>query len=140
MHCPLLANRIACFGGCLLFFFAGVVQQLGLIGGKFNILTFFPSTLNASSLLDSSFSHAQILQIFCCSSHLALIHFSFVFAISAVHQALLSNPASSGYQTLVGVQQPSPSGQPINMGNQVQGVMVPYPPLQSYQVLLTKCI
>ncbi|XP_075872050.1 R3H domain-containing protein 1-like isoform X2 [Nelusetta ayraudi] len=51
-----------------------------------------------------------------------------------VHQALLPNPASSGYQTLVGVQQPSPGGQPSNMGNQVQGVMVQYPPLQSYQV------
>lgn len=57
-----------------------------------------------------------------------------------MHQALLPNPASSGYQTLVGVQQPSPGGQPSNMGNQVQGVMVQYPPLQSYQVQLTKRI
>ncbi|XP_014837074.1 PREDICTED: R3H domain-containing protein 1-like isoform X3 [Poecilia mexicana] len=54
-----------------------------------------------------------------------------------VHQAMMPNPASS-YQTVVGVQ-PTPSlaltgNQQSNMANQMQGMMVQYPPMQSYQV------
>ncbi|XP_076579647.1 R3H domain-containing protein 1 isoform X9 [Chaetodon auriga] len=54
-----------------------------------------------------------------------------------VHQAVMPNPASS-YQTIVGVQ-PTPNlaltgNQQSNMGNQMQGMMVQYPPMQSYQV------
>ncbi|KAI3365771.1 hypothetical protein L3Q82_000770 [Scortum barcoo] len=53
-----------------------------------------------------------------------------------VHQAVMPNPASS-YQTIVGVQ-PTPNlaltgNQQSNMGNQMQGMMVQYPPMQSYQ-------
>ncbi|MEQ2269008.1 hypothetical protein XENORESO_020588 [Xenotaenia resolanae] len=53
-----------------------------------------------------------------------------------VHQAMMPNPASS-YQTVVGVQ-PTPSlaltgNQQSNMANQMQGMMVQYPPIQSYQ-------
>ncbi|XP_028998315.1 R3H domain-containing protein 1 isoform X3 [Betta splendens] len=53
-----------------------------------------------------------------------------------VHQAVMPNPASS-YQTVVGVQ-PTPNltlpgNQQSNMGNQMQGMMVQYPPMQSYQ-------
>uniref|UniRef100_A0A3B3Z4Q6 R3H domain containing 1 n=1 Tax=Poecilia mexicana TaxID=48701 RepID=A0A3B3Z4Q6_9TELE len=53
-----------------------------------------------------------------------------------VHQAMMPNPASS-YQTVVGVQ-PTPSlaltgNQQSNMANQMQGMMVQYPPMQSYQ-------
>nr|XP_043870155.1 R3H domain-containing protein 1-like isoform X4 [Solea senegalensis] len=53
-----------------------------------------------------------------------------------VHQALMPNPASS-YQTVVGVQ-PTPNlgltgNQQSNMGNQMQGMMVQYSPMQSYQ-------
>lgn len=49
----------------------------------------------------------------------------------------MPNPASS-YQTIVGVQ-PTPNlalsgNQQSNMGNQMQGMMVQYPPMQSYQV------
>ncbi|MEQ2164236.1 hypothetical protein GOODEAATRI_004504 [Goodea atripinnis] len=49
----------------------------------------------------------------------------------------MPNPASS-YQTVVGVQ-PTPSlaltgNQQSNMANQMQGMMVQYPPIQSYQV------
>ncbi|XP_069377583.1 R3H domain-containing protein 1-like isoform X6 [Paralichthys olivaceus] len=56
-----------------------------------------------------------------------------------VHQAVMPNPASS-YQTVVGVQ-PTPNlaltgNQQSNMGNQMQGMMVQYPPMQSYQVSL----
>ncbi|XP_024150293.1 R3H domain-containing protein 1 isoform X3 [Oryzias melastigma] len=51
-------------------------------------------------------------------------------------QALMPNPASS-YQTVLGVQA-APSlaltgNQQSNMANQVQGMMVQYPPMQSYQ-------
>ncbi|KAF3706260.1 R3H domain-containing protein 1 [Channa argus] len=54
-----------------------------------------------------------------------------------VHQAVMPNQASS-YQTVVGVQQ-TPNltltgNQQSNMGNQMQGMMVQYPPMQSYQV------
>lgn len=53
-----------------------------------------------------------------------------------VHQAVMPNPASS-YQTVVGVQ-PTPNlalagNQQSNMGSQMQGMMVQYPPMQSYQ-------
>uniref|UniRef100_H3CYD3 R3H domain containing 1 n=1 Tax=Tetraodon nigroviridis TaxID=99883 RepID=H3CYD3_TETNG len=53
-----------------------------------------------------------------------------------VHQAVMPNPGSS-YQTVVGVQ-PGPNltltgNQQSNMGNQMQGMMVQYPPVQSYQ-------
>ncbi|KAM3857065.1 R3H domain-containing protein 1-like [Diretmus argenteus] len=52
------------------------------------------------------------------------------------HQAMMPNPAP-GYQTIMGVQPtPSPalaSGQQSNMGNQMQGMMVQYPPMASYQ-------
>ncbi|XP_019111065.1 R3H domain-containing protein 1 isoform X4 [Larimichthys crocea] len=53
-----------------------------------------------------------------------------------VHQAVMPNPASS-YQTIVGVQ-PTPNlaltgNQQSNMGSQMQGMMVQYPPMQSYQ-------
>ncbi|KAM9333948.1 R3H domain-containing protein 1 [Symphorus nematophorus] len=53
-----------------------------------------------------------------------------------VHQAVMPNPASS-YQTVVGMQ-PTPNlaltgNQQSNMGNQMQGMMVQYPPMQSYQ-------
>uniref|UniRef100_A0A3B3VRZ5 R3H domain containing 1 n=1 Tax=Poecilia latipinna TaxID=48699 RepID=A0A3B3VRZ5_9TELE len=53
-----------------------------------------------------------------------------------VHQAMMPNPASS-YQTVVGVQ-PTPSlaltgNQQSNMANQMQGMMVQYPPMPSYQ-------
>ncbi|XP_023136399.2 R3H domain-containing protein 1-like isoform X3 [Amphiprion ocellaris] len=53
-----------------------------------------------------------------------------------VHQAVMPNPAPS-YQTVVGVQ-PTPNlaltgNQQSNMGNQMQGMMVQYPPMQSYQ-------
>lgn len=100
---------------------------------KFNLLAFFNRlpTLQAFS--------TPLTIPFCCFSLPALMYFSFVFTISVVHQTLLPNPVSSGYQTLVGVQQPSSGGQPNNMGNHVQGVMVQYPPLQSYQVPSSKC-
>lgn len=49
----------------------------------------------------------------------------------------MPNPASS-YQTIVGVQPTSnlalTGNQQSNMGNQMQGMMVQYPPMQSYQV------
>ncbi|CAN9498091.1 unnamed protein product [Ophioblennius macclurei] len=53
-----------------------------------------------------------------------------------VHQAMMPSPASS-YQTVVGVQ-PTPNlaltgNQQSNAGNQMQGVMVQCPPMQSYQ-------
>ncbi|XP_056883237.1 R3H domain-containing protein 1-like isoform X2 [Takifugu flavidus] len=53
-----------------------------------------------------------------------------------VHQAVMPNPGSS-YQTIVGMQ-PTPNltvtgNQQSNMGNQMQGMMVQYPPVQSYQ-------
>ncbi|KAM7375183.1 hypothetical protein PAMA_014326 [Pampus argenteus] len=53
-----------------------------------------------------------------------------------VHQAVMPNPAPS-YQTVVGMQ-PTPNlaltgNQQSNMGNQMQGMMVQYPPMQSYQ-------
>ncbi|XP_069568868.1 R3H domain-containing protein 1-like isoform X10 [Brachyistius frenatus] len=54
-----------------------------------------------------------------------------------VHQAVMPNPASS-YQTVVGMQPTAnlalAGNQQSNMGNQMQGVMVQYPPMQSYQV------
>lgn len=51
----------------------------------------------------------------------------------------MPNPGSS-YQTVVGVQ-PGPNltltgNQQSNMGNQMQGMMVQYPPVQSYQVIV----
>ncbi|XP_026157044.1 R3H domain-containing protein 1 isoform X3 [Mastacembelus armatus] len=53
-----------------------------------------------------------------------------------VHQAVMPNPASS-YQTVVGMQPTSnlalTGNQQSNMGNQMQGMMVQYPPMQSYQ-------
>lgn len=138
VHCPLLSNGIARLGGCL--FFAGRRRQLGLIGGKFNILTFSLRLPRPRASLTPRFLIPRSFRSSAAPLILPLYSFSFVFTISAVHQALLPNPTSSGYQTLVGVQQPSPGGQPSNMGNQVQGVMVQYPPLQSYQVQLTKRI
>nr|XP_023678124.1 R3H domain-containing protein 2-like isoform X7 [Paramormyrops kingsleyae] len=55
----------------------------------------------------------------------------------AAYQAVLQNP-TQGYQGVVGVQQPQNqnlvSSQHSNMGSQMQGVMVPYPSLQPYQV------
>ncbi|XP_013866130.1 R3H domain-containing protein 1 [Austrofundulus limnaeus] len=53
-----------------------------------------------------------------------------------VHQAMMPNPASS-YQTVLGVQ-PTPNlvltgNQQSNMANQMQGMMVQYPPMASYQ-------
>ncbi|XP_063144771.1 R3H domain-containing protein 1 isoform X7 [Candoia aspera] len=46
------------------------------------------------------------------------------------------------YQGLVGVQQSQNQnlvgGQPNNIGNQIQGVLVPYPPLPSYQVSMAQ--
>lgn len=52
----------------------------------------------------------------------------------------MPSPGST-YQTVVGVQ-PSPNltltgNQQSNMGNQMQGMMVQYPPVQSYQVIVT---
>jgi hypothetical protein len=42
------------------------------------------------------------------------------------------------YQGIVGVQQPQSQslvgGQPNNLGNQIQGVVIPYPTVPSYQV------
>ncbi|XP_074520701.1 R3H domain-containing protein 1-like isoform X3 [Halichoeres trimaculatus] len=53
-----------------------------------------------------------------------------------VHQAVMPNPASN-YQTIVGVQPTAnlalTGNQQSNMGNQMQGMMVQYPPMQSYQ-------
>ncbi|XP_034033400.1 R3H domain-containing protein 1-like [Thalassophryne amazonica] len=53
-----------------------------------------------------------------------------------VHQAVMPNPASS-YQTVAGVQPTTnlalAGNQQSNMGNQMQGMMVQYPPIQSYQ-------
>ncbi|XP_029929544.1 R3H domain-containing protein 1-like isoform X2 [Myripristis murdjan] len=54
-----------------------------------------------------------------------------------VHQTMMPNPAPS-YQTIVGVQ-PTPNlavagSHQSNMGNQMQGMMVQYPPMPSYQV------
>ncbi|XP_034096488.1 LOW QUALITY PROTEIN: R3H domain-containing protein 1-like [Gymnodraco acuticeps] len=53
-----------------------------------------------------------------------------------VHQAMMPNPASS-YQTIMGMQPTSSlaltGNQQSNMGNQMQGMMVQYPPMQSYQ-------
>ncbi|XP_069022512.1 LOW QUALITY PROTEIN: R3H domain-containing protein 1-like [Embiotoca jacksoni] len=53
-----------------------------------------------------------------------------------VHQAVMPNPASS-YQTVVGMQPTAnlalAGNQQSNMGNQMQGMMVQYPPMQSYQ-------
>lgn len=54
--------------------------------------------------------------------------------VAPVQQAVVASPGSS-YQTLVGMQ---PSTQQSNMGNQMQGMMVQYPPVQSYQVGGTK--
>lgn len=55
-----------------------------------------------------------------------------------VHQAVMPNPASS-YQTVVGVQPTAnlalTGHQQSNMNNQMQGMMVQYPPMQSYQQL-----
>lgn len=73
-------------------------------------------------LSEVSFHSVTVL----CLSHFAL-----------VHQAVMPNPASS-YQTVVGMQ-PTPNltlagNQQSNMGNQMQGMMVQYPPMQSYQV------
>ncbi|XP_034408789.1 R3H domain-containing protein 1-like isoform X3 [Cyclopterus lumpus] len=55
-----------------------------------------------------------------------------------VHQAMMPNPASS-YQAIVGMQPTSSlaltGNQQSNMGNQIQGMMVQYPPMQSYQQL-----
>uniref|UniRef100_UPI003AACFAE7 R3H domain-containing protein 1-like n=1 Tax=Centroberyx gerrardi TaxID=166262 RepID=UPI003AACFAE7 len=53
-----------------------------------------------------------------------------------VHQTMMPNPAP-GYQTIVGMQ-PAPNlalagSQQSNMGNQMQGMMVQYPPMPSYQ-------
>lgn len=53
----------------------------------------------------------------------------------------MPNPASS-YQTIVGMQ-PTPNlaltgNQQSNMGNQMQGMMVQYPPVQSYQVTMKR--
>lgn len=49
----------------------------------------------------------------------------------------MPNPASS-YQTVVGVQPTAnlalTGNQQSNMNNQMQGMMVQYPPMQSYQV------
>uniref|UniRef100_UPI0037E8D93B R3H domain-containing protein 1 isoform X2 n=1 Tax=Semicossyphus pulcher TaxID=241346 RepID=UPI0037E8D93B len=54
-----------------------------------------------------------------------------------VHQAVMPNPASN-YQTVLGVQPTAnlalTGNQQSNMGNQMQGMMVQYPPMQSYQV------
>ncbi|XP_034533320.1 R3H domain-containing protein 1 isoform X2 [Notolabrus celidotus] len=54
-----------------------------------------------------------------------------------VHQAVMPNPASN-YQTIVGMQPTAnlalTGNQQSNMGNQMQGMMVQYPPMQSYQV------
>ncbi|KAM6892752.1 R3H domain-containing protein 1 isoform 1-T1 [Lycodopsis pacificus] len=53
-----------------------------------------------------------------------------------VHQAMMPNPASS-YQAIVGMQPTSSlaltGNQQSNMGNQMQGMMVQYNPMQSYQ-------
>ncbi|XP_040049710.2 R3H domain-containing protein 1 isoform X5 [Gasterosteus aculeatus] len=53
-----------------------------------------------------------------------------------VHQAMMPNPASS-YQAVVGMQPGSSlaltGNQQSNMSNQMQGMMVQYPPMQSYQ-------
>lgn len=42
------------------------------------------------------------------------------------------------YQGIIGVQQPQSQslvgGQPNNIGNQIQGVVIPYPSVPSYQV------
>lgn len=55
----------------------------------------------------------------------------------SVHQAMMPNPASS-YQAVVGMQPGSSlaltGNQQSNMSNQMQGMMVQYPPMQSYQV------
>ncbi|KAM8872269.1 R3H domain-containing protein 1-like isoform 3-T4 [Synchiropus picturatus] len=53
-----------------------------------------------------------------------------------VHQTMMQSPVSS-YQTIVGMQ-PTPNltltgNQQSNMGNQMQGMMVQYSPMQSYQ-------
>lgn len=57
--------------------------------------------------------------------------------LSSAQQALMPNPASS-YQTVLGMQAAPglalTGNQQSNMANQVQGMMVPYPPMQSYQV------
>ncbi|XP_068447119.1 R3H domain-containing protein 1-like isoform X2 [Clinocottus analis] len=54
-----------------------------------------------------------------------------------VHQAMMPNPASS-YQAIMGMQPTSglalTGNQQSNMGNQMQGMMVQYPQMQSYQV------
>uniref|UniRef100_A0A4W3HLB7 R3H domain containing 1 n=1 Tax=Callorhinchus milii TaxID=7868 RepID=A0A4W3HLB7_CALMI len=50
--------------------------------------------------------------------------------------------SQQNYQSLIGVQQPPNqnivSGQLSNMGNQMQGMMVQYPSIQSYQVSMTQ--
>ncbi|XP_056286895.1 R3H domain-containing protein 1 isoform X3 [Pseudoliparis swirei] len=55
-----------------------------------------------------------------------------------VHHAMMPPPASS-YQAIVGMQPTSSlaltGNQQSNMGNQIQGMMVQYPPMQSYQQL-----
>jgi len=47
-------------------------------------------------------------------------------------------PPASSYQAIVGMQPTSSlaltGNQQSNMGNQIQGMMVQYPPMQSYQV------
>lgn len=63
-------------------------------------------------------------------------HLTELSPVPAAYQAVLQNP-TQGYQGVVGVQQPQNqnlvSSQHSNMGSQMQGVMVPYPPLP-YQV------
>lgn len=134
VHCPPLANGSDCRS-----LFLGWGRQLDFIGPEFNILTFSHRLPMPRASLTARFLIPRFFRSSAASLILPIYSFSFVFTIT-VHQALLPNPASSGYQTLVGVQQSAAGGQPSNMANQVQGVMVQYPPLQSYQVQLTKRI
>lgn len=85
--------------------------------------------INDSVLISSMCSYQE--RLFTRSQRSAFSHFA------SVHQAVMPNPASN-YQTIVGVQPTAnlalTGNQQSNMGNQMQGMMVQYPPMQSYQV------
>ncbi|KAJ4924042.1 hypothetical protein JOQ06_000284 [Pogonophryne albipinna] len=93
----------------------------------------YPSStpaLNQQLLQQHTYIQQPVQQMQCyCSSSQNLPQ-------QQVHQAMMPNPASS-YQTIMGMQPTSSlaltGNQQSNMGNQMQGMMVQYPPMQSYQ-------
>uniref|UniRef100_A0A6Q2YLI1 R3H domain containing 1 n=1 Tax=Esox lucius TaxID=8010 RepID=A0A6Q2YLI1_ESOLU len=75
--------------------------------------------------------------LFCIFTHfLSSSIFLFSFALSLGYQTVMPNQSHS-YPSMIGVQQPQSqnmvSGQHNSMGNQMQGMMVQYPSMPSYQ-------